>query len=151
MQKMIIKMFGLVLVTVCALFLVGCGSSYSAVKKAFEKEDYTENTDLDAATKSIKEELEAKDLAVELHLLSKNGSLTNNALVIEFKSTEKMVEAYESSETIKGLVKDIQNSEDVNEVLESLEEKGYAKGNCLILPLTFIHASEITGIVKAIK
>lgn len=150
MKKMMLKMLGLVLVAVCALFLVGC-SSYNTVKKAFEKEEYTENKDLDSVTKKIKEELEKEDFAIELHLLCKNGELTNNALIIEFKSTEKMVEAYESSDTIKGIVSDVKNSEDINEVYKALEEAGYAKGNCLIIPLTVIHASEIKGIVKSIK
>ena len=60
-----------------------------------------------------------------------------------------MVEAYESSATIRGLVKDIADSEDVNAVYNALKDAGYAKDNCLVIPLSLIYAKEITNIVKS--
>lgn len=149
-MKKTLRIVSLVLVVAMALLaLVSC-SKYSALQKAFEKEGYKENEKLEKVAAEIKEELEEDNLAVTLHLLTKENGITS-VLIVEFNSTEDMVKAYEDSETIKGLVKDIKSSEDINAVKEALENAGYAKGNCLCVPLSILYINEITNIVKSVK
>ena len=148
MKTFVKIMTAVVLVTVLVVSLVSCTSKYGDIRAAFEKEGYSENQSLESTSKAIKEELEKKDFAVEIHLLTKSNKITS-ALVVEFKSTQEMVEAYESSATIRGLVKDIADSEDVNAVYNALKDAGYAKDNCLVIPLSLIYAKEITNIVKS--
>ena len=148
MKTFVKIMTAVLLVTVLVVSLVSCTSKYGDIRAAFEKEGYSENQSLESTSKAIKEELEKKDFAVEIHLLTKSNKITS-ALVVEFKSTQEMVEAYESSATIKGLVKDIADSEDVNAVYNALKDAGYAKDNCLVIPLSLIYAKEITNIVKS--
>ena len=64
-----------------------------------------------------------------------------------------MVKAYEDSETIKGFVKDVKNNEDAQKVYEALQDRGYAKGNCLVIPLSIVPStvSEIKEIVRSVK
>ena len=146
-MKKSLKVLSLVLVLVMAVLTLASCSQYNALKSAFEKNDYEENTDLEATTKAIKEELEKDDLAVTLHLMTKKKTLTS-ALIIEFKSTEDMKKAIDDCETVKGFIKDVSSNEDVKEFQKSLEDAGYAKGNCLVLPLTIARAKEIKDIVK---
>ena len=148
MKTFVKIMTAVVLVTVLVVSLVSCTSKYGDIRAAFEKEGYSENQSLESTSKAIKEELEKKDFAVEIHLLTKSNKITS-ALVVEFKSTQEMVEAYESSATIRGLVKDIADSEDVNAVYNALKDAGYAKDNCLVIPLSLIYVNEITDIVKS--
>ena len=146
-MKKSLKVLSLVLVLVMAVLTLASCSQYNALKSAFEKNDYEENTDLETTTKAIKEELEKDDLVVTLHLMTKKKTLTS-ALIIEFNSTEDMKKAFDDSETIKGFMKDISKNDDVKEFVKTLEESGYAKGNCLVLPLTIARAGEIKEIVK---
>ena len=148
MKTFVKIMTAVLLVTVLVVSLVSCTSKYGDIRAAFEKEGYSENQSLESTSKAIKEELEKKDFAVEIHLLTKSNKITS-ALVVEFKSTQEMVEAYESSATIRDLVKDIADSEDVNAVYNALTDAGYAKGNCLVIPLSLIYVNEITNIVKS--
>lgn len=146
-MKKLAKILSLVLVLAMAtLALVGC-SSYSSLKKAFEAKDYKENEKLETVAENIKKEIEKDDLVVTLHLMTKSNGITS-ALIIEFNSTEDMKKAYDDSETIKGLVKDISSNEDVTAFQKALEDAGYAKGNCLVVPLSVLYINEITTIVK---
>lgn len=139
----------LLLAALCAVLLVSC-SKYPSLKKAFEKEGYEENEKLGSLAATIKEELEKEDLVVELHLMTKTSNSLTSALIIEFKATDDLVKAYEDSATIQGLVKDIESSEDVEKVYDALEEAGYVKGNCLVVPLSILYVNEITNIVKSV-
>ncbi len=149
-MKKSMKILSLVLVLVMAVLSLASCSKYNALKSAFEKEGYEENTDLESMSKSIKEEMEKDDLAVNLHLLTKKGTLAS-ALIVEFKSTEDMKKAYDDSATIRGFIEDISSNEDAKEFQKALEDTGYAKGNCLVLPLTIARAKEIKDIVKSVK
>ena len=146
-MKKSLKVLSLVLVLVMAVLTLASCSQYNALKSAFEKNGYEENTDLEDTTKAIKEELEKDDLAVTLHLMTKKKSLAS-ALIIEFKSTEDMKKAFDDSETIKGIMKDISKNDDVKEFVKTLEESGYVKGNCLVLPLPLAKPDDIKKIVK---
>ena len=150
-MKRIAKITSVILVFVMILAtLTSCSSKYSSLQKAFEKEGYAENTTFTGIANTIKEELGKEDYAVELHMLTKSNGITS-ALVIEFKSTKEMANAFNESETLQGLAKDISKNEDVNKVHDALEEAGYAAGNCLVVPLTITHSSEIQKIVKSVK
>lgn len=150
-MKKSMKILSLVLVLVMAVLSLASCSKYGALKSAFEKAGYEENTKLEDEAAEIQKELEKDNLVVTLHLMTKSGGLTagiTSALIIEFQSTEDMKKAYEDSETIKGLVKDISTNEDVKQFQKLLEDAGYAKGNCLVVPLSILFVNEITNIVK---
>ena len=150
-MKKTVKILSFLLVFVMmAVVLTSC-SKYSALKSAFENKGYKENTSLEGVANTIKTELEKENLVVTLHLLTKESNGLTSVLIVEFQSNEDMAKAYEESETIKGLVKDVQSSEDVKKMCEALENAGYAKGNCLCVPLSILYINEITNIVKSVK
>ena len=62
-----------------------------------------------------------------------------------------MKKAYDDSATIQGLVKDVSSNENAQAFAEALENAGYAKGNCLAIPLSVLYINEITNIVKSVK
>lgn len=150
-MKNLTRVLALVLlVAAMATMLVSC-SKYPSLKKAFEKEGYKENTALENVSTKIKEELEKDDLAVTLHLLTKESNGLTSVLIVEFKATEDMKKAYDDSATIQGLVKDVSSNEDAQAFADALENAGYAKGNCLAIPLSVLYINEITNIVKSVK
>ena len=139
------------MVLVIALMsFTSCTSNYSKLEKAFNEKGYKENEKLSEAADKIKAELNKEDYAVELHLLTKDNNISS-VLIVEFKSTKELAEAYENSETVKGFVKDVKSNEDVNKVYDALVEAGYASGNCLAIPLTILYINEVTNIVKSVK
>lgn len=149
-MKKTLRIVSIVLVAVMlVLALVSC-SKYSALQKAFEEKGYKVNEKLDGVTETIQKELEKENLAVTLHLLTKENGVTS-VLIVEFKSTKDMVKAYEDSETVKGFVKDVKDNEDVQAMYNALKEAGYANGNCLCVPLSAFYINEITNIVKSVK
>jgi len=144
MKKVVVSLVAVIMSVFMALTFVGC-SSYSKIKSAFEKEGYTESEQVEKLVTSIKEDLEKDDLVVELHVLTKTLSVV---IVCEFKSTEELAKAYKDSATMQGLVKDAKKSEDLKEMYKALEETGFVKGNCIVLPATIINATEVAEIVK---
>lgn len=151
-MKKLTKIVSLALVLVMALtVLASCGSKYSAIEKAFVDAGYENNTTFTGVMNTIKEELAKDEYAVELHLLTKKSNGLTSAIVIEFKSTKELVEYYESSATVQGIVKDVSASEDVNKMYDALVNAGYAKGNCLVVPASVLYINEITSIVKSVK
>lgn len=150
-MKKLTKVLALVLVLATLAFtLVSC-STYGKIKSALEKKDYVENTDLDAVATAIKNELEKKDLAVEIHMFAKKGTLTKNVLVVEFKATDDMKKAYEDSNTMQGLIKDIQKNDDAKAFYDALVEAGYANGNCLVFPLSIVQSEFIKEVKEIVK
>lgn len=148
-MKKTLRIVSIVLVAVMlVLALVSC-SKYPALQKAFEEKGYKVNEKLEGKTETIQKELEEENLAVTLHLLTKENGFTS-VLIIEFKSTQDMVKAYEDSKTVKGFVEDVKDNEDVQAMYNALKEAGYANGNCLCLPLLG-NINEITNIVKSVK
>lgn len=147
------KLLALVLVLVTALSLVACSSKYGALKKAFEKEGYTESEQVETWSKTIKAECgkaEDEDMVTNVHVLTKAGSLiidTKVVLILEFKATDDMIEFYKNSSTAQGVYKDLTEKTDAKAFYNELVEAGYAKGNCFVIPIA-INANEITTIVK---
>lgn len=152
-MKKLTKIVSLALVLVMAvMMLASCGGSkYPAIEKAFVDAGYENNTTFTGVMNTIKEELAKEEYAVELHMLTKKSNGLTSAIVIEFKSTKELVEYYESSATVQGLIKDVYENEDVNKMYNALVNAGYANGNCLVVPASILYINEITNIVKSVK
>lgn len=152
-MKKLTKIVSLALVLVMAvMMLASCGGSkYPAIEKAFVDAGYENNTTFTGVMNTIKEELAKEEYAVELHMLTKKSNGLTSAIVIEFKSTKELVEYYESSATVQGLIKDVSENEDVNKMYNALVNAGYANGNCLVVPAGILYINEITNIVKSVK
>ena len=117
MKKLGLTLASLLLVF-CFLF-TGC-SQYGKIKKAYEDAGYTESTKLEQYQSHIDNALaeEDKESIAAIHLFTKD--YVNVAIIVEFKTTEDLVEAIENSETLKGFIKDAQNSD-------------YVNGNCVLI------------------
>ena len=152
-MKKLTKIVSLALVLVMAvMMLASCGGSkYPAIEKAFVDAGYENNTTFTGVMNTIKEELAKEEYAVELHMLTKKSNGLTSAIVIEFKSTKELVEYYESSATVQGLIKDVSENEDVNKMYNALVNAGSANGNCLVVPASILYIHEITNIVKSVK
>ncbi len=105
----------MMIVTLCAC------SSYGSVKKTFEKEGWTENEKLVEMQDALLTEMlgEDYDSACTVHALGKDGTLLNYVIILEFSSTEEMEKQIQESDTLKGMIKDLQNSD-------------YVSGNCVL-------------------
>lgn len=124
-MKNVIKVLALSMVVVLSvLMLVSC-STYGKIESAFEKGGYTlQNADKEA-TGTIK--TENGEITYTIHTFQKEGEgllggLTqglSTAIVWEFSSDADLMAAIEESETLKGLIKDAQNSD-------------YVNGNCVL-------------------
>lgn len=131
------KILCLALVLVSLFALVSC-STFNSVKSNFEKNGYT-YVELDkdnAIVKSITAELEEGEITCTMHLFSKNGELIPKlALVLEFTSDKELQKAIteDGSETLKGFLKDVQESD-------------YVNGNCLLFPLSITEADSMKEI-----
>lgn len=117
----------LALILVTLFTLVAC-SSFGGIKSRFEKNGYTyiELDEDNSTAKSITAELEEGEISCTLHMFKKNDSLIPAiAMVLEFSSDKDLQKAIadDGSETLKGLLKDSQNSE-------------YINGNCVLVPLS---------------
>ena len=150
-MKKLSKVTALLLVVVSALSFVACSNKYGALKSAFEKAEWQENSSFTGVAETIKEELAKEEYEVELHLFTKKSNGVSSALIVEFKATKELVQAYKDNEMIRDLVAGVTEDEDVNKIYNTLVEKGYAKGNCLVVPMSILYASEITDIVKSVK
>ena len=140
-MKKYVRIIALTLVAVMALSLVACGSSFGKIKSSFEKNGYTyiEDSGSEGTSKKITAELEAGDISCTPHLFKTTGLLLPNyALVLEFGSDKDMKKAMDESETLKGLIKDVQESKLVN-------------GNCLLVPISLIKADEMIKIFNGEK
>ena len=109
------------LLAVMIMLLCGC-SSYGGIKASYENAGFTESelteaiqSDLMKAIKvGSEEEIEQ---VCTIHVFTKD--IVNIAVILEFNSTDDMQEMIDGSDTLKALIKDIQNSD-------------YVNGNCLL-------------------
>lgn len=138
-MKKMTKLLTLTLVAVMLLTtLVSCGSSFGKIKKNFEKEGYTYVTDNeDGTAKTIAAELEEGNLECTVHFFKGEGAfnIPVYAMVLEFKSDKELAKAFaeNGSETLKGLIKDAQESE-------------YVRDNCVLVALTITQQDEMKEI-----
>ena len=124
-MKNVIKVLALSMVVVLSvLMLVSC-STYGKIQSAFEDAGYT----LQNADNEKTGEIKTEDgvITYTIHTFQKEGegilgSITqglSTAVVWEFGSDADLAAALEESETLKGLIKDAQNSD-------------YVNGNCVL-------------------
>lgn len=141
-MKKMTKLLAFALVAVMLLTtLVSCGSSFGKIKKNFEDAGYTyisENDDSKA--KTIAAELEEGNLECTVHFFKGDGKgllglADVYAMVLEFKSDKELAKAFaeDGSETLKGMIKDAQNSE-------------YVRDNCVLIALTITQQDEMKEI-----
>ena len=122
MKKKLTMLFSsLALLLVMIATLCSC-STYGSVKRAYEKKGWKENEDAIALqsallTKALGEDYES---ACTVHALKKEGTILNYVIILEFDTTKEMNEKIEDSETLKGIIKDAQNSD-------------YVSGTCILL------------------
>lgn len=112
------------------LSLASC-SSFGTVKANFEKAGYelvelTED-EKKAFDKLVSGKFETEDgvITYDVHFFQKKGGLLSGlstTVVFEFGSDADMAKVIGESETLKGAIKDIQNSD-------------YVNGNCVLFPL----------------
>ncbi len=130
-KKLGIVVTALTLVTVLLMSLCGC-STFGKIKSAFEKKEYKESENIQTYQSEIMKYLNA-DSEEELEQICNIHLLYNGmkvAIICEFSSTKEMNEQIESSETLKGVIKDAQNSD-------------YVNGNCILLPIAVPEVVEI--------
>lgn len=141
-MKKMTKWLALALVAVMLLTtLVSCGSSFGKIKKNFEDAGYTYVTDNeDGTAKTITAELEEGNLDCTVHFFKGEvkvllADVPVYAMILEFKSDKELAKAFEEngSETLKGMIKDAQNSE-------------YVRDNCVLVALTFTQQDEMKEI-----
>ena len=124
MKKRSLSAILLALIAALAITLLcGC-SSYSKIRRAYEAEGYTESENVESYQAQIVEALgEDFESVCSVHLMADGLKV---ALILEFSSTQEMEDAINDSESLKGLISDIQKSD-------------YVSGNCVLLfytPLT---------------
>ena len=122
-MKLFKKLLLMFIVTLFTLGLTAC-SKFGSIKREFKEEgwEYIQNEDGGSIVKAIVAELENGELTINVHVFKKGLS---SAVVIEFGSSKELYKAIDSSETLKGFLKDIQDSDYVNDncVLLTLNEK----------------------------
>lgn len=144
-MKKMTRILAFALLAVMVLSLVAC-SSFGSIKKSFEEAGYTyiENTDSEdgdaAVARTITAELEEGDVSCTAHLFKTTTTLVLvevpvYALVLEFATDEDMAKAMDESETLKGMLKDAQDSD-------------YVNGNCVLVPLSITKFQEMITIFK---
>ena len=145
-MKKFTKLLSLLLVFALAFSIVAC-SSYGKVEKALKDIGYTVVENSDKA-----KQYEDNENVTNIHVLEKASLLGKQyVIVLEFKSTEKLVEFFNSNEDIKDLVSDIASDEDVKAMHAKLEEFGLACDNCLVYPLSLDFLDVFTKIAELNK
>lgn len=148
MKKNFVKIIALALMTVCALSFAAC-SSYGSLEKSFTDAGYVKSEKIEGTAKDIEAFCEKESIPVTAHAFAKAKGITSDVvLILEFQSTDDMKKLYDESETVKGFVKDVVSNEDAKEFYKTLENAGYAKGNCLVLSLNPINRADVIEIVK---
>lgn len=150
MKKLLMTITSIALLLTLSLSLVAC-SSYGKIEKALQEIGYAKIESSQEA-----EDLEEEsDVAVTMHVFSNKDSLSltealkiNVVIVMEFKSTDEMKEYYEDSDTLQGLVKDVEEDGSAKEFYDSLVEKGYANKNCLVISVNPLSADAVKTAVK---
>lgn len=140
-MKKMTKWLALALVAVMLLTtLVSCGSSFGKIKKNFEDAGYTYISESDDGTaKTIAAELKEGNLECTVHFFKGEGKgllgVDVFAMVLEFSSDKELAKAFEEngSATLKGLIKDAQESE-------------YVRDNCVLVALTLTQQDEMKEI-----
>lgn len=116
MKKKLATIFSsLALVAMLIATLCAC-STYDSVKSEYESNGWTENENCVKLQETLLKNALGEDYAqtCKIHALAKNGSILNYVVILEFKSTDEMNKKIDESATLKGMIKDVQNSDLVN-------------------------------------
>ena len=116
MKKKFATIFSsLALVAMLIATLCAC-STYGSVKSKYESNGWTENEYCVKLQETLLKNALGEDYAqtCKIHALAKNGSILNYVIILEFNSTDDMNKKIDESETLKGMIKDVQNSDFVN-------------------------------------
>lgn len=141
-MKKMTKLLAVALVAIMLLTtLVSCGSAFGKIKKNFEEAGYTyvsKDADGNSTAQTITAELEEGNLNCTVHVFKGDKGFLGAdvyAMVLEFKSDKELAKAFseEGSETLKGMIKDAQNSE-------------YVRDNCVLIALTITQQDEMKEI-----
>ncbi len=152
-MKKLLRTTTLLIVLTMLLNLVGC-SSIGKVKRALEDKGYdiVENEE-NQASKEAKDD----ERVTNFHIFTNKDSLSlSNAykitvvVVAEFKATDELIDYYKDSETMQGIVADIQEDGTAEQIYENLKEVGLACGNCLIIPIG-LDADNVLGAIKELN
>jgi hypothetical protein len=111
LSKLFLVLFGL-------LLLSGC-DSFRGIRADFEDAGYTYSETVKGYVDELLAEFEEEDVIVTPHVFTKN---LNIAIVLEFRSTKELEAHFAESETLQGILAD-------------LEKADCIRGNCLLLPL----------------
>ena len=120
-KKLSLIFSSLALLLVMVFALCSC-STYSSVKRKFEKEGWKEDSSLVESQQTLLKNALGEDYesACTIHALKKDGTLLNYVIILELDSTKEMNEKIEDSETLKGMIKDAQKSD-------------FVSGTCILL------------------
>ena len=147
-MKTMTKWMAALLVAVMVLVtLVSCGSTFGKIKGNFEKAGYTyvsQDDDGNSTAKAIKAELEDGELNCKVHFFKTETeagafgisvSVPSYCMVLEFSSDKELQKAFseDGSETLKGMIKDAQDSE-------------YVCDNCVLVSLSLTKTEEMVEI-----
>lgn len=135
-KKLSVIFSSLALLLVMIVTFCAC-SNYGNVKRKYKSEGWTESEDCIKLQESLLKSALGEDYeeTCTIHALAKNGSRLNYVVILEFKSTDEMKKKIDESATLKGIVKDVQNSD-------------FISGNCVLL---FSMTSEGREIFKSTK
>lgn len=135
-MKKTLRFLAFALIAVMMLTVLASCSSFNAIKKNFEEAGYTLK-DADDKTNKIVASLDEGDISVTAYRFVKEGEgivgalgLDYNALVLEFGSDADLQKAISENETVKGYIKDAQESQLV-------------RGNCVLIPLSIEKLNEM--------
>lgn len=143
-MKKIVKILSTFLIVVLSLGLIAC-SGFNKVEKTLNSLGYYESGINYEDLRKISDQTNVDVRAVLFTNLNK-GSV----MVFEFKSIEDMKECYDDSDTLKNYLTGLSEYMSVNDFKKHLTNQGYAKKNCLVIPITII-PSEKTLVLNAIK
>lgn len=134
-MKKFTKILSLLLVLAISLSVIGC-SSFGKIERELKDDGYTLLVDKTDTQK----EYEKLDGVEEVHVFTKTKTIgllpySCSVYVLEFKSTEKMIEFFNKNETLKLLVPNLSKNDDVKTIHAKLEKVGLACDNCLVIAL----------------
>ena len=124
-MKNITKVLAAVMAIVLLVFASGC-SNFNKIQKAYEKNEYTMNQDIETIAGNIyaaamdEETMEEMDIKIFVHVFVKNGSLLNFVVILEFDCSKEKMKEYMEDEDVK------------NAFIEA-QEKDYINGSCVFL------------------
>ncbi len=146
------KILTAMLLAILMAFSMTACSTFGKVEKALNEIGYVAMQSDDQA-EDVENESDVDE--IEAHVFSNADSLglteghkLNIVLVFEFNATEDMLEFYQDSDTLQGLVKDIQEDGSAKAFYDELVAKGYANGNCLIISTNPLQAQTVQNAIK---